>query len=440
MLRSLSSAVSGLRNQQTKMDVIGNNVSNVNTVAFKSGRVTFKEGFAQLVQSASRPDGTTGGVNPVQIGLGSQVGSVDTIFSQGNLESTGQNTDLAIQGPSFFVLKKGSQTSYTRAGNFQIDAGGTLVSGNDGQMVQGRMAINGKLTNTLSGLKIPIGQTAPANPTAKVTISGNLDASATVFDKGAAASVDALDPTQRALPQNATSFKDMSITVYDSLGTKQQLKMVAWKTAANKWDWKFDKTGMDITAGGITEVAGTHPITFNPDGSVNTTGGFVPPEVKFTPNSGASDVDIKVDLGAGVNGLSQFAGSANAVMRDQDGYGNGSLQSFTIDSKGMIVGSFTNGTTQALGQVALADFNNPTGLARVGNNEYQTTANSGGAVLGYAGEGVTSTIASGSLEQSNVDLAQEFTDMIVAQRGFQANGRVITTSDQMMQELVQLKQ
>lgn len=440
MLRSLTAAVSGLKNQQTRMDVIGNNISNVNTVAFKSGRVTFKEGFAQLLGSASRPDASTGGTNPVQVGLGSQIGSVDTIFSQGSLESTGNNTDLAIQGDSFFVLKKGGQSFYTRAGNFQLDANGSLIFGNNGYKVQGRMATNGKISDTLADLKIPIGQAAPANPTTKVTISGNLDASAGVFDKGTAQSVDPLDPTQRALPQNAGSYKDMSITAYDSLGTKHELKMVMWKTATDKWDWKFDSTGMDITQAGITEVAGTHPITFASDGSVDASVKGVPPEIKFTPNSGATDVDIKIDLGTGVNGLSQFAGTSNAVMRDQDGYTNGTLQSYTIDATGTIVGSFTNGTTQTLGQVALSDFNNPAGLERAGDNMYQVTANSGAGIVGYAGEGATSTIASGTLEMSNVDLAREFTDMIVAQRGFQANGRVITTSDQMLQELVQLKQ
>jgi flagellar hook protein FlgE len=445
MPRALSSAVSGLRNQQTKMDVIGNNISNVNTVAFKAGRVTFKEGFAQLVSSATRPDSALGGTNAVQIGLGSQIGSIDTLFTQGNLETTGNNTDLAIQGSSFFVLKKGSESYYTRAGNLQVDATGTLVSGDNGYAVQGRAATNGVLSDSVGALKIPLGQVAPANPTTKVTISGNIDAAATAFDKGSATTLDPLDPAQRALPQNANAFKDMSITVYDSLGTKHDLKMVMWKTGTNTWDWKFDPTGMDIAGGTppapgvITEVAGTHPIKFAADGSVDTSGSFVAPEIKFTPNSGANDVDIKIDLGSGVNGLSQFAGTANAVMRDQDGYANGSLQTFAIDATGTIVGSFTNGTTQTLGQISLADFNNPEGLQRVGDNMYQVTANSGGAILGYAGEGATSSIAAGSLEMSNVDLAQEFTDMIVAQRGFQANSRVITTSDQMLQDLVQMK-
>jgi flagellar hook protein FlgE len=440
MLRSLSSAVAGLRNQQTRMDVIGNNISNVNTVAFKAGRVTFKEGFAQLVESATRPTGgAAGGMNPMQVGLGSQIGSVETMFSQGNLESTGLNTDLAIQGSAFFVIKNGADSFYTRAGNFQVDSTGSLVAGVNGFKVQGRLAQDGKVTPAIGDLKIPFGQIAKATATTKVVLSGNLDATAKVFDKGSASTLDALDPTQRALAGNENSFKDMSMTVYDSLGTKHELKMVMWKTAPDKWDWKFDPTGMDITTAGISTVAGTHPITFKPDGSVDDATGFVPPEVKFTPNGGASDVQIKLDFGTGVNGLSQFGGSSTAVMRDQDGFTNGTLQSFSIDATGTIVGSFTNGTTQALGQVLLADFNNPGGLVRANDNMYSVSPNSGSPVLGVAGEGSTSSIASGSLEMSNVDLAQEFTNMIVAQRGFQANSRVITTSDQMLEELVGLK-
>lgn len=439
MLRSLNAAVSGLRNQQTRMDVIGNNVANVNTTAFKAGRVTFKEGFAQLMESASRPLDGVGGTNPEQVGLGSQIGSIDTLFTQGNLETTGNVTDLAIQGNSFFVIKKGAESFYTRAGNFQVDANGTLVN-SDGYAVQGRGAVNGKLTDSVGDIVIPVNQNTPASATTKVSLAGNLDASAGVFDKGTASTLDPLDPAQRALPQNKDSYKDMSITVYDSLGTKHELKLVMWKTDVDKWDWKVDPAGLDISNAGVTEVGGTHPITFAGDGSIDTSNSFAAPEIKFTPNSGAADVDIKIDLGTGFNGLSQFAGSSTAVARDQDGYTNGTLQGFSIDSTGTIVGSFTNGITQPLGQVQLADFNNPEGLVRAGSNSYSVTANSGAAVLGFAGEGSVSSISSGTLEMSNVDLAQEFTNMIVAQRGFQANGRVITTSDQLLQELVNLKQ
>src|ERR1043166_1957183 len=280
MLRSLSSGVSGLRNFQVRMDVIGNNVANVNTVAFKAGRVEFKEGFAQLMASASRPSGEQGGIDAEQIGLGSQVGSVATLFTQGNLENTGINTDLAVQGNSFFVMGKGSERYYTRAGNFTLDANGKLVSAVNGFAVQGRTAVGGKLSDTIGDVQIPIGQKAPASATTKVTASGNLDASAPVFDKGSAASLDALDPVQRALPQNAGAFKDMSITVYDSLGTKHELKMVMWKTDKNKWDWKFDSSGTDIAANSFSEVAGTHPITFTDTGAIDTSAaGFAMPKI-----------------------------------------------------------------------------------------------------------------------------------------------------------------
>jgi flagellar hook protein FlgE len=437
MPRALSSAVSGLRNQQTKMDVIGNNIANVNTVGFKAGRVTFKEGFTQVLSSATRPTDGMGGTNASQVGLGSQIGSIDTQFTQGTLETTGNNTDLAIQGNSFFVVKKDAQSFYTRSGNFQVDANGSLVSGMNGFVLQGHSAVNGKLQDGITDLKIPLGQVAPANATTKITITGNIDASANVFDKGTATTLDPLDADQRALPQNQNSYKDFSITAYDSLGTKHEVKMVMWKTAPNQWDWKVDGSNIDATNAGVTETAGTHPITFAQDGSVDPA--TVAPAISFTPSQGGAPVSLKIDLGTGLNGLSQFAGSSNAVMREQDGYTNGELQNFTVDSTGTILGSFTNGTQQVLGQVALADFNNPEGMQSVGDNMYGTTANSGEALVGFAGEGAVSTIASGALEESNVDLAREFTDMIVAQRGFQANSRVITTSDQMLSDLVQLK-
>jgi flagellar hook protein FlgE len=319
MLRSLSSAVSGLRNQQARMDVIGNNVSNVNTVAFKAGRVTFKEGFAQLLSPASRPGSLTGGVNPLEVGLGSQIGSIDTVFTQGNLETTGQTTDLAIQGSSFFIVKKGAQAFYTRAGNFQLDANGSLVSGNNGYAVQGRMATNGKLGDSVTNIQVPLGESAPASATTKVTVSGNLDASALPFDKGTAATLDALDPDQRALPQNAGSYKDLSITVYDSLGTKHELKLVLWKTDVNKWDWKLDDSNLDIVKDSAKEVAGTHPLTFASDGSLDLSSDtFEMPEVTFSPNSGADDPDITIDLGSATTALTQFAGASSAAIRSKD--------------------------------------------------------------------------------------------------------------------------
>jgi flagellar hook protein FlgE len=439
MLRSLFSGVSGLRNHQIRMDVIANNIANVNTVAFKSGRVTFKEGFAQLVQGASRPPGDQGGTNPIQVGLGSQIGSIDTLFSQGNIETTGIATDLALQGNSMFVVSKGGQNFYTRSGNFQLDADGKLVSPTNGFVVQGRMAVNGVFQDGIQDIQLPFGQKTAAKQTDKTTLAGNLDASATVFDPGfqadgvTAATLDPFDATQRAA--NPNSYKDVSITAYDSLGTPQEVKVVLWKDSPSTWKWEVNPAGLAATA-----ISGGGTFTFGEDGTLATNDST---PITFTPDDGATDMSITLDpsgaLG-GTNGLTQFAGQSNTVLRDQNGYASGTLQNFTIDRTGTITGAFTNGTNVALGQIALADFNNPGGLIRAGDNMYTVSGNSGNPVLGYALQGAQSEITSGALEMSNVDLAQEFTSMIIAQRGFQANGKVITTSDQMLQDLMSIKQ
>ncbi|MCC7000577.1 MAG: flagellar hook protein FlgE [Gemmatimonadaceae bacterium] len=445
MLRSLFSGVTGLRNHQLRLDVIGNNVANVNTTAFKSGRVAFKEGFAQLVSGATRPPGDQGGVNPVQVGLGSQVASVDTLFSQGNVETTGLGTDMAIQGDSFFVVAKGNQFFYTRAGNFQLDADGRLVSPSNGFVVQGRVAINGVFQDGIRDISLPFGQKTAALATSSVTLAGNVDAASQIFDQGTAATLDPLDPDQRAVTGTEKSYKDVSITVFDSLGEEHELKVVLYKTGPSEWSWQIDPQGMDIDAtfgtGGIQIDQGTNPFVFNDDGTMDVDPAtFVPPRITFRPNSGARDVTITIDpRGNGVNGLTQFAGTHNSVLRDQNGYTSGTLQNFSIDRTGTIVGAFTNGTTEPLGQIVLGDFNNPSGLLRVGDNMYSTSGNSGSAVYGFALEGSQSEIVSGALEMSNVDLAQEFTSMIVAERGYQANSRVITTSDRLLEELVSLK-
>jgi flagellar hook protein FlgE len=425
MMRSLFSGVSGLRNHQVRMDVIGNNISNVNTVAFKAGRVTFKEGFAQLLQGASRPPGDHGGINPIQVGLGMQIGSIDTLFGQGNLETTGLATDLAIQGDSFFVVAKGAQHFFTRAGNFQLDAGGRLVAPTNGSVVQGRMANNGVLQDGISDIVLSFGQKTGARATSSVALGGNLDASAPVF-------TGTFDAAGRLDPANAGAWTDTSISVYDSLGNQHDVKVQLWKTGADEWSWQLDGTNL--------------PTGFTPSSpqslKFDTAGLLIPPTaaptIGFTP-AGAEPIDVTLDLGSGINGITSFAGNSTAVLRDQNGYAAGHLQNFSIDRTGVITGSFTNGTNVVLGQIVLADFNNPAGLLRVGDNMYATSSNSGGAVLGFSTEGSQSTLMSGAVEMSNVDLAQEFTNMIVAQRGFQANSRVITNSDEMLQEVVNLK-
>lgn len=435
MMRSLFSGVSGLRNHQVRMDVIGNNISNVNTVAFKAGRVTFKEGFAQLLQGASRPPGDHGGINPIQVGLGMQIGSIDTIFNQGNLETTGLNTDLAIQGDSFFTVAKGNQHYYTRAGNFQLDADGRLVSPTNGFVVQGRMADNGTFLDGIRDIVLPFGQKTAAKPTDSVALAGNLNASAPVFDTSASPT-SAFDAASRADPVNKDSWTESSVTVFDSLGNQHDLKLQFWKTAADTWTWQVD--GTNLPPGFTPPNSTPQTLQFDTTGVLSVAAPTDPPIISFTP-SGANAVSITLDLGSGINGITSFAGTNTAVLRDQNGYAAGQLQNFSIDRTGLITGAFTNGTNVILAQIVLADFNNPAGLLRVGDNMYAVSGNSGGAVNGYALEGSQSTLTSGALEMSNVDLAQEFTNMIVAQRGFQANSRVITNSDEMLQEVVNLK-
>jgi flagellar hook protein FlgE len=441
MMPSLFAGVSGLQNHQTEMDVIGNNIANVDTVAFKSSSVTFKEGFAQLLQGASRPPGNQGGINPIQVGLGMQIGSINTNMTQGNLQSTGVNTDVAINGDSFFVARQGNQSFYSRSGNFQIDAQGNLVEPDNGFIVQGKMAVNGTFSDTVGDIQLPFGQKAAANPTSTMELGGNLDGSQPVFDTtdlNTTRADDGFTVDTMANPANANSFTTTTVTAYDSLGTKYDVKVDLWKSSDTEWSWQVDKTS--LPGCDPDSIAGSGTLAFNGDGSLDTTD-TAGTAITFTPpGTGAIPVTIAMDPGSGVNGITQYAGTTTAVLQNQNGYSSGTLENFSIDNNGVITGSFTNGVNVSLAQIALADFNNPAGLLRVGDNMYQQSGNSGGAVVGFAGAGSQSTLTSGALEMSNVDLATEFTNMIVAERGYEANAKTITTSDNMLQSLIQMVQ
>ena len=413
-MRSFFAGVTGLRNHQVRMDSIGNNIANVNTIGFKAGRVTFKDAFSQLFQAASRPGLASGpggfGTDPIQIGLGMNVGSVDIMYTQGNLQNTGVSTDLAIQGEGLFVLSDGGEVFYTRAGNFQFDALGRLTDSSTGFLVQGRMAVNGVLQDTVGDIQVPVGVKSPARMTANALMGGNLDAQA----------------------QTGVTRQN-SITVYDSLGIPHDLTVTFTKTAVpNEWDF-------DVQASNGTAVSGnTGTLTFDTQGALV---GPATTDFEFTPQNITPNQTITIEFGTAgsIQGLSQFASPTTAVLREQDGYTMGELRAIQVDNTGTMTGTYANGTNQILAQVGLATFNNPGGLQRRGDNLMAATANSGSAVVGFAGQGTTSTITAGALEMSNVDLAEQFTDMITTQRGFQSISRVITTSDEMLQELVNLK-
>jgi len=411
-LRAMFAGVSGLRNSQVRMDVIANNIANINTVGFKSSRVTFEEAFSQLLQGPSQPrtNGASFGTNAMSVGLGMNLGSIDVNFTQGSLQNTGVNTDLAIQGNSFFVVGDGTQQFYTRAGNFQIDGLGRLVSSNNGFVVQGRLGQAGVLQQSVGDIAIPLNQRADANATTNVGIVGNLDAASVAGD-----------------------VKQTLIVVYDSQGNAHDL-VVDFTRTANPNEWDFA-----ITTPNGTAVSGdTGTITFDSQGALvgpgNTTLVWTP--ANFTTNE---TIDVQFGTVGTTSGLSQFASPSTAVISQQDGFPMGELERLFIDETGTVTGAFTNGINLIMGQIALADFSNARGLLSAGDNMFSSSANSGPAVVGFVGEGSQSAITAGALEMSNVDLASEFTDMIVTQRGFQSNARVITTADEMLQELVALR-
>ncbi|OPZ91975.1 MAG: Flagellar hook protein FlgE [Firmicutes bacterium ADurb.Bin419] len=438
MMRSMFSGVSGLRAHQTKMDVIGNNVANVNTVAFKSGRVTFQEVFSQTIKGAGAPDAATGrgGTNPMQIGLGISVGAVDTITTRGSLQRTDNPTDLAIEGDGFFIVKGGNADTFqfTRAGNFGIDKTGNLVNGS-GMNVYGWQAYtretDGTYTydtenpiepiNLYSDIPNKNKRMIAAKATTSAVFAGNLDASNIPLGSGANE-----DNVQFSVP----------MTVYDSLGNPYSINVDMWKISVGSgesvWNWAID------TGSGSTASSASGSIKFDSQGRIVASGTSVTPAISIIPpdSVGSEPIDITLDF----TKLTMYAADSSAKPTNIDGYSTGTLVTFSIGADGIITGIYSNGQQQPLGMIALASFENPAGLQKSGNNLFLPTTNSGDFKKGVkAGSEGVGTLNPGTLEMSNVDLSTEFTDMIVTQRGFQANSRIITTSDEMLQELVNLK-
>lgn len=438
MMRSMYAAVSGLRNHQTRMDVIGNNIANVNTIGFKKSRVTFKDAFSQVLKGASRPQGGLGGTNPMQVGMGMVLGSIDTIHSKGNAQSTDNMTDLAIDGNGFFILNSGSGSIYySRAGAFRFDREGNFTNP-DGLKVQGwylneqGKRLRGPDDDILDPAAPPtdlalIHQLAQPKATANVVLSGNLHDGTPVGQ-----------------------LFSRSFTVYDQKGNDYDVQIQFSCLEANKWKWSIpnenhaakgedNEKPVELPTDPITGV-----IEFNENGSLKGVSlGTDPPTEHITtvplwfvaPDGGTTTQEF--DFSA----ITQYADPrGESVMGvQQDGYTYGNLEEIVVDDKGVISGSYSNGTSRPLLQVAIAAFTNPGGLIGLGNSLYALSNNSGDPQVNSPGMGMAGTVAPSSLEMSNVDLSEEFTDMIVTQRGFQANSRVITASDEMLQELVNMK-
>ncbi len=421
---SLYTGISGLNSNGMTMSVISDNIANMNTVGFKRSRASFQDIMAYPVIGVGTES---------YVGRGNMLSKVDNEMTQGSLQNTGNGLDLAIQGNGFFVVR-GVQAGqdanfYSRAGQFHVDNEGYMVNLNN-MRLQGYAAdASGDISTVLGDLQFK-DSTSPVSATSTVDLSVNLDAEAEAIPAG----FDVADPEN-------TSHFSTTITVYDSLGAARDVAAYFTKTADGSWSWNAVVDASD-SASGNTEIQASGTLAFDTDGKLVT---VTTASNSFNFDGATANQAIEFDFGdpisdggSGLIGSTQFASSSTVTSQGQDGYPAGDLQTVLIDEEGMIVGTFTNGQRRTMGQIALADFRG-NGLRRMGGNLWQATTESGDALIGAPSSGTRGGISSSLLEQSNVDLASEFVDMIVAQRGYQANSRTITTADQLLQEALQMK-
>ncbi len=502
MSSSMNSAVSGLRANQLALDVTANNIANANTPGFKVGRATFSDILSQTLKGATAPTDNMGGTDPQQVGLGVQVtGGIINLFTQGGILTTNKPTDLAIQGDGFFVLSNGTTRLFTRAGTFEVDAAGNLVDSVTGYRVQGAngeilistsqasdaqatqtATFNGNLDTTMAAgttytcaitVTDSLGQTHALNVTfTKTTNPGEFTYAVTEDD--AAMSIEGgiigkvvftgsgVLTTPATGTGTGTAFGglggltfilavdgggDQTVTFAAADDTAQEVAdainaqttgLTAGVTPAGNIQIMSDTSGSASTLEVRTGTANA-TLGFSDNSMVSSTGSDT--VILNLTNGATSGQAVTLDFGSAANTtpVTGFASPSTLAMAKQDGYAPGALQSFSIATDGNINGSFSNGRVQSLGRILLASFNNPAGLEKVGNNLFRETPGSGVPNVGNPGTGGRGTLTPGALEGSNVDLAEEFTKLIIAQRGFQANARVITTSDEVMQEVVNLK-
>jgi flagellar hook protein FlgE len=421
---SLYIGVSGLSASSEEISVVGDNIANVNTVGFKAGRAAFEDTLSQQL------------VNGGSAGLGTRLQTVQRILNQGALLNTGGATDLALQGSGFFVVRGSSDgrtgNFYTRAGAFSVTKDGYL-SNLEGLRLQGFQATpNGTVTQAVGDLQVG-SSSSPPLPTGNITLKANLQSDVAI----PALAFDPADP-------NATSNFATSVTVYDSMGSSHQVDVYFARTADGAWDWHALADGAGLNGGvpgTATEIA-SGSLTFDSSGRMTAE----TQTSDFNPLNAVGPQAITFDLGdptggggTGLAGITQYANPSTMTFQQQDGYAAGQLSDVQIDTAGRVVGAFTNGQTRVLGQVAVADFTSADRLQRLGSNLFGESPDSGPPLLGAPAEAGRAGIAAGALEQSNVDMAGEFVRMIAAQRAFQANSKTITTADQLLNELIQLK-
>lgn len=405
---NFSIALTGLQADSVALNTIGNNLANLNTTAFKKQTTTFQDLFYQNI-------GTSGSGDALQIGVGTRVSGTSSSFAQGSLTTTQSATDMALSGNGFFLVQRGQSQALTRAGNFQIDASGHLITTN-GESVMGYGVKSGavNLNGGLIGLQLPVGQSETAQPTTNVTMTTSLDSSAVV----------------------GTRFTS-PVQLFDSLGQSHSATVSYTKTGPLTWDYAVGLPAGDAT-GTPANTSGT--LTFNSAGTLvrpaaNVAGMTFPGLV-----DGASDLSFNFNVydTSGAPTVTQTAGSSNTSSTAQDGFSAGAYQGFSVDGQGVVSASFSNGRTAKVGQVAVALVSNTDGLTRSGANDYLATDASGGITVGTANVGGRGTIEGAALEQSNVDISAEFSDLIVAQRAFEANSKTVTTFDSVTQQAINM--
>jgi flagellar hook protein FlgE len=427
---SFSAGLSGLNANGQYLSVIGNNLANINTIGFKSSSVTFMDLVSQTVGGPS--------ANPMQVGLGVGTGSISPVFSQGAIENTREATNVAIQGNGLFVVRGADGgVSYTRAGAFSLNSEGTLVTP-DGFKVLGYTEVDpvtGEVvtTNEPTEIVVPPGILRAPLSTGMFRTSSNLDANAQVGD----------------------TF-NTPVQIYDSLGASHVMTVGYTKTATG-WDFEITVPGDEVVPASLTPVVvASGSMAFNGSGDVVTltptapaTGGGALPgtpitDINFTTPAWATGGDPStltwdlVDQNDVVS-ITGFASPSATSSKSQNGSAAGMIESISINAEGAIIATFGAGKTVAVGQLALATFNNPKGLLKLGSSRYGESQAAGIPTVGVAGTGGRGTLIGSALEQSNVDIAQEFTQMILAQRGYQANSKTITVSDELLVDTLNLK-
>lgn len=403
---SFSIALSGLQADSVALNTIGNNLANLNTTAYKKHSTAFEDLFYQQI-------GTSGSGDAKQVDVGTKVSSTSTNYLQGSLSSTGNSTDMALSGNGFFVVSQDGVQSMTRAGNFQLDQSGNLTTV-DGAQVMGYAAVNGVTQGggVLSSLSIPIGVNEPAQATSNFAITANLNAASAI----------------------GTSFTT-PIAMYDSLGKSHAASVTYTKANTNSWSYAVTLPAGDATG---TPANNMGTLTFDGSGKLTSPAASVAGITFPGMADGASELAVQWNLydAAGNGTLTQSTAASSATASKQDGFASGVYQSFTVDTTGVITAAFSNGHTEAIGQLAIATVTNLQGLTSAGNNNFVATAVSGAPSLGVAGAGGRGIVEDATLEQSNVDISTEFSELIVAQRSFEANSKTVTTFDTITQDTI----